>query len=200
MGKTGLGERWPLWTVTWSHKIHAFLDTKHLHSARVADAGSFRGGWAVEWVNVRVYLRVFKCIGIRQFFSPIRLYLITFNHVLTKPRWARAQFRIYQRVLYVSQNKQTFSLKQYWIFRLCNKICNVRITYTEARSCNHCCSGKAVSVVWWSVVKFSEVSQCNDGTSNKVSNIIRRHIDYHILSYSLGSFFINILLYSCLIL
>jgi len=33
------------------------------------------------------------------------------------------------------------------------------------------------------------VLQCNDGTSNKVSNIIRRHIDYHILSYSLGSFF-----------
>jgi len=28
-----------------------------------------------------------------------------------------------------------------------------------------------------SVVKCSEVLQCNDGTSNKVSNIIRRHID-----------------------
>ena len=27
------------------------------------------------------------------------------------------------------------------------------------------------------VVKCSEVLQCNDGTSNKVSNIIRRHID-----------------------
>ena len=51
-----------------------------------------------------------------------------------------------------------------------------------------------------SVVKCSEVLQCNDGTSNKVSNIIRRHIDYPILSYSLGSFFINIWLYSCLIL
>jgi len=27
------------------------------------------------------------------------------------------------------------------------------------------------------VVKCSEVLQCRDGTSNKVSNIIRRHID-----------------------
>jgi len=27
------------------------------------------------------------------------------------------------------------------------------------------------------VVKCSEVLQCTDGTSNKVSNIIRRHID-----------------------
>jgi len=27
------------------------------------------------------------------------------------------------------------------------------------------------------VVKCSEVLLCNDGTSNKVSNIIRRHID-----------------------
>jgi hypothetical protein len=45
MGKTGLGERGRLWAVTWSHKIHTFLNTKYLHSARVADAGSFRGGW-----------------------------------------------------------------------------------------------------------------------------------------------------------
>jgi len=30
------------------------------------------------------------------------------------------------------------------------------------------------------VVKFSEVLQCNDDTSNKVSNIIIRHTDYHI--------------------
>ena len=28
-----------------------------------------------------------------------------------------------------------------------------------------------------SVVKCSEMLQCNDGTSNKVSNIISRHID-----------------------
>jgi hypothetical protein len=28
-----------------------------------------------------------------------------------------------------------------------------------------------------SLVKCSEVLQCNDGTSNKVSNIIRRHIE-----------------------
>jgi len=27
------------------------------------------------------------------------------------------------------------------------------------------------------VVKCSEVLQCSDGTSNKVSNIVRRHID-----------------------
>ena len=51
-------------------------------------------------------------------------------------------------------------------------------------------------------MKCSEVLQCNDGTSNKVSNIIRRHriqttgsccfyvfCYYHILSYSIGSFF-----------
>jgi hypothetical protein len=49
----------------------------------------------------------------------------------------------------------------------------------------------SISVVKCSLVKCSEVLQCNDGTSNKVCNIIRRHIDYHILSYSLGSFFIN---------
>ena len=61
--------------------------------------------------------------------------------------------------------------------------------------------------------KCSEVLQCSDGPSNKVSNIIRRHtsIDniscslyvfcyYNILSYSLVSFFVNRWLYSCLIL
>ena len=35
----------------------------------------------------------------------------------------------------------------------------------------------SISLVWRSVVKCSEVLQCNDGTSNKVSNIIRGHID-----------------------
>jgi len=43
------------------------------------------------------------------------------------------------------------------------------------------------------VVKCSEVLRCNDGTSNKVSDIIRRHIDNRklllicifLLSYSL---------------
>ena len=35
----------------------------------------------------------------------------------------------------------------------------------------------SISVVKCSLVKCSEVLQCNDGTSNKVSNIIRRHID-----------------------
>jgi hypothetical protein len=34
--------------------------------------------------------------------------------------------------------------------------------------------GSEVSI---SVMKCSEVLQCNDGPSNKVSNIIRRHID-----------------------
>ena len=58
----------------------------------------------------------------------------------------------------------------------------------------------SISVVKCSLVKCSEVLQCNDGTSNKVSNIIRRHIVYHILPHSLGSFFINVWLYSCLIL
>ena len=35
----------------------------------------------------------------------------------------------------------------------------------------------SISVVKCSLVKCSEVLQCNDGTSNKVSNIIIRHID-----------------------
>ena len=34
--------------------------------------------------------------------------------------------------------------------------------------------GSEVSI---SVVKCSKVLQCSDGTSNKVSNIIKRHID-----------------------
>ena len=68
------------------------------------------------------------------------------------------------------------------------------------------CSWVKCGEVWWSVVKCNEVLQCSDGTSNNVSNIIKRHIDnwklllvhvfcyYHILSYSLGSFFIK---YGC---
>jgi hypothetical protein len=62
-----------------------------------------------------------------------------------------------------------------------------------------------------SVVKCSRVLQCSDGPSNKVSNIIIRHTDnrklllicilhLQVFSYSLGSVFINIWLYSCLIL
>jgi hypothetical protein len=47
------------------------------------------------------------------------------------------------------------------------------------------------------VVKCSEVLQCSDGPSNKVSNIIRRHTDNSklqlicilLLSHSLGSIF-----------
>jgi len=35
----------------------------------------------------------------------------------------------------------------------------------------------SISVVKCSWVKCSEVLQCIDGTSNKVSNVIRRHID-----------------------
>jgi len=35
----------------------------------------------------------------------------------------------------------------------------------------------SISVVKCSLVKCSVVLQCNDGTSNKVSNIIRRLID-----------------------
>jgi hypothetical protein len=40
-------------------------------------------------------------------------------------------------------------------------------------------------------VKCGEVLQCSDGLSNKVSNIIRRHIDNMmlLLIYSLGSIF-----------
>ena len=61
------------------------------------------------------------------------------------------------------------------------------------------------------MVKCSKVLQCSVGTSNKVSNIIKRHIDNKklllicilLLSHSLIFFrfiFINIWLYSCLIL
>ena len=35
----------------------------------------------------------------------------------------------------------------------------------------------SISVVKCSLVKCREVLQCNDGTSNKVSDIIIRHID-----------------------
>ena len=35
----------------------------------------------------------------------------------------------------------------------------------------------SISLVKCSLVKCGEVLQCNDGTSNKVSNIIIRHID-----------------------
>jgi hypothetical protein len=61
-------------------------------------------------------------------------------------------------------------------------------------------------------MKCSEVLQCSDGPSNKVSNIIRRHTDNRkllficilLLSHSFiffrFHFFINIWLYSCLIL
>ena len=35
----------------------------------------------------------------------------------------------------------------------------------------------SISVVKCSLVKCSEVMQCNDGKSNKVSNMIRSHID-----------------------
>jgi len=38
-------------------------------------------------------------------------------------------------------------------------------------------SEASISVVKCSVVKCGEVLQCNDGTSNKVSNIIIRHTD-----------------------
>ena len=61
----------------------------------------------------------------------------------------------------------------------------------------------SISVVKRSVVKCSEVLQCNDGASNKVSNIIIRHIDNRKLLLIcillllrslifLGSLFINI--------
>jgi hypothetical protein len=56
----------------------------------------------------------------------------------------------------------------------------------------------SISVVKCIWVKCSEVLQCSDGLSNKMSNIIRRHTDnmkflliifcyYHILSYFLCS-------------
>ena len=69
----------------------------------------------------------------------------------------------------------------------------------------------SISVVKCNLVKCGEVLQCNDGTSNKMSNIIRRRIDNRklllicilLLSHSLiffRVFFINVWLYSCLLL
>jgi len=64
----------------------------------------------------------------------------------------------------------------------------------------------SIGVVKCSLVKCSEVLQCNDGTSNKVTNIIGRHIDNRKLllicilllshSFSLGYFFLSI--YGCI--
>ena len=69
----------------------------------------------------------------------------------------------------------------------------------------------SISVVKCSLVKCSKVLQCSDGTSNKVSNISKRHIDNRqllltcilLLSHSFIFFrfvFINMWLYSGLIL
>ena len=57
-----------------------------------------------------------------------------------------------------------------------------------------------------SVVKCSEVLQCNDGTSNKVSNIIKRHIGNRklllicilLLSHSLIFFRFLLSIYGCI--
>lgn len=46
MGKSGLHERGSLWTPTSWLKIHIFWD-EHAHSALVADAASFHGGWGI---------------------------------------------------------------------------------------------------------------------------------------------------------
>jgi hypothetical protein len=65
----------------------------------------------------------------------------------------------------------------------------------------------SISVVMCSLVKCSEVLQCNVGTSNKVSNIIIRHIDNGklllicilLLSYSLIFFrFFFLSIYGCI--
>ena len=63
----------------------------------------------------------------------------------------------------------------------------------------------SIIVVKCSLVKCSEVLQCNDGTSNKVSNIIRRHIDNRklllicllLISHSL--IFFRFLFYQCMV-
>ena len=55
------------------------------------------------------------------------------------------------------------------------------------------------------VAKCSEVLQCNDGTSNKVSNIIRRHTDnrklllIHILLLSHSLLFFRFLFYQYMV-
>jgi hypothetical protein len=52
LGKTALyeslWEKHGLWAVTWSHQLHTSLYSKHLRSARVADAATFHGGWVSD--------------------------------------------------------------------------------------------------------------------------------------------------------
>ena len=57
----------------------------------------------------------------------------------------------------------------------------------------------STSVVKCSWVKCSELLQCSDGLSNKVPNIIRRHIDNMklLIIYSTGSIFYQFI-YGCI--
>jgi len=57
----------------------------------------------------------------------------------------------------------------------------------------------SISVVKCSWVKCSEVLQCSDGLSNKVSNVIRKRIDNMklLIIYSLGSIFYQCI-YGCI--
>jgi len=57
----------------------------------------------------------------------------------------------------------------------------------------------SIFVVKCSVVKCGDVLQCSDCLSNKVSNIIRRHIDNMklLIIYSLGSIFYQCI-YGCM--
>jgi hypothetical protein len=50
------------------------------------------------------------------------------------------------------------------------------------------------------VVKCSEVLQCNDGTSNKMSNVIRRHIENRkLLLFSHSLIFFRFLFYKYMV-
>ena len=52
----------------------------------------------------------------------------------------------------------TYVIQLMWLDS-CNKAGNVRITYTDARSCNHCCSGKEISVTYFQCVSVALIIQ-----------------------------------------
>ena len=137
MGKTGLGECRRLWAVTWSHKVHTFLDTGHLHSARVADARSSGGGWVSHRprLSACTYLNV---LAFGKFFSPHKT---MFNYFQTTYWQSRArktrvgrrlnlrysnEFSTFPRI-----NRHSFSNgTEYFVLLTSNKIRNVCITLT----------------------------------------------------------------------
>jgi len=82
-------------------------------------------------------------------------------------------------------NGKIFGKKSYWTQNVCFDLVYIFIWKTKFSFYEESSeiwykmreSEVLISVVKCSLVKCSEVLQCNDGTSDKVSSIIRRHID-----------------------